>query len=58
MVACPKSTQVKIPKQSINSTSKKMQMLVMLKPLQLTREIILRIFEDPNSILNCETNND
>ena len=57
MVACPKSTQVKIPKQSDNSTSIKIQMLVMLKPLQITREIIHRVFEDPNSILNSETNN-
>ena len=57
MVACPKSTQVKIPKQSANSTSIKMQMLGMSKPLQITREIILRILKDPNSILNSETNN-
>ena len=48
---------MEIPKQSDNSTSTQMQMLVMLKPLQIIREIILRIFEDPNSILNSETNN-
>ena len=48
MVACPKSTQIKIPKRRDNSTSIKMQMLVMIKPLQITREIILSIFEYPN----------
>ena len=44
-------------KQSDNSTSIKIQMLVMLKPLQIIGEIILRILKNPNSILNSETNN-
>ena len=56
-MACPKSTHIKIPKQSDNSTAIIMQMLVMIRPLQISREIIIRILKDPNSILNSETNN-
>ena len=56
-MASPKSTHIKIPKQSYNWTSIIMQMLIMLRPLQISRQIIVRILKDANSILNSETNN-